>query len=1237
MPGARTSAASAGGAGGAAGVGFQNKVFGWAASFVVAEESLSVPSVSGAPTWVGAQTGSEVDDVVILSDTGNGVFIQAKINLALSESHESPLAKGLQQAVSQCLKGMVPDEVGVLRPFDCDRDSVVLCTDPAAPATVRDDLSIALSRAGSRPAGIPLDSELNKGQKRAFAVAESHIRRLWAEKTGAEPTTIQLRDFIKCLHVLSLDLDDGGKDQQAAVSVLHRGLEVSEQGPLAWKLLVEAGQGAAEGREWRNRRTLTLAMARGGVAATVSAKYKADVATIRKHSKFNLSTMQSEALLPVGDGVFIDRSVTQVLRDVNLRDPILVVGDAGSGKSGVLQNLATARQASEEVVVLMAADVAGANRLLTGAPIQEVLEGWTGSPGLVVIDGVDALRGSEDREALSRTVAALAGTRWQIAAAARSFDAMNNQPLQKAFEGHPVSSEPDQFHPRLMSVRHLLVGDLHDEDLDRSIAPPAVLATLLSDAPGDLRELLRNPFNLRLAAELAVSLTTGQRYELLRVHSRVGLLGAYWRWRIAGDGGRARQALLKRLVTEMVNKRRLQVKQAEPTILGTDGIALDEMLSQGVLTEGDSITGLDGLIGFSHNILFDYATAIYVLHDDRNPVELLKKLDADPTLALVARPSFDLLTDLLWQSDSREAFWSTALTVSGSSHVLASLAIASRLASLATHAGDLAELAGSAHDADGATTAGRHNLCRQITSAFRARAVIPSAEGVAVPLSHLARRLAENAASSFNDAWLATELIRALQNRVPIKSPNQGTAREERGQATALLLEACLANPEAREPLAGALIRQLGDLVSDSSEVRRAVRRVLDDPDALAQWGGTVTMWFPDIALEVLPTDPDLALRLAITSATFVESRTEDVRIGGSEVLPIRESRKQQSEHASYQLLNAYPEMAAIDLTTGTAIICAIVENFELMSGETNAEHSGAELEWPLATPRSTGWIGRSLGLSGSADSDDDQQEMLKILAEALVQASDEKAASALDLLVDRMHVGWAWAALMKDSSAPARLLGVLLPAFRNGTLLAHPDTSVWAAILLKAASADGGVSHHELESAVTRAIELLDDTDRGEHDKDILIGCLNSTAIADHRLVTRLNELGDSVPEIPVPGSLMAELRDMSRVDAIVESSRVPPSPEVQEAARALEAALDRVSGNSAVGVDHLAVPFAEAHTAFAASGPIDRRLEYLLLDGAVGLARHLEFTPDHEVAQSVLALLETTSDHDDVGSFSS
>lgn len=1233
--------ASSGGAGGAAGVGFQNLVFAWAASCVVAEVPLLRPLAAGVAVNVGAQTGSEVDDVEVLTDQGNSVFIQAKIKLQLSAAIDSPLAKGLRQAVSQFLSGAVVEPSGP-RPFDCLRDAIVLCTDTKGPATIRTNLADAIPLIASQPDGSPLDRELTKPQSNALSVALTHVRRLWAvEKGGTAPTDEDLRMLLKCLHVLTLDVGKGGADEQAAISVLHRGLEDKTQAAAAWQTLVEAAQDASERRQWRDRAALTLAMAQKQIVTTVGARYATAIATIRDRSSANLTKLQSEALLPVSGGLFISRTTAKTLKELESRDPILIVGDAGSGKSGVLQDFATSRRDVEEVVVLLAEDVAGANRLDPGTPLVEALRGWSGPPALLAIDGVDALRGSGDRETLGNMVAALTGTRWQVVASARSFDASNSRPLQRAFAGPPISSAEGEVDPRLSLVRHLRVGDLSDEDLDREIVEPMPLASVLAEASPDLRALLRNAFNLRLAAELADSLTASQHSELLSVRTRVDLLGRYWSWRILDEGAQAREALLERLVKKMVDSRRLQAEKSEPTVLGSDSVALDDLLSRGVLASFEGpISGHSRAVAFTHNILFDYAAAIYVLLDIHDPANgLVRKLDADPTLPLVARPSFDLLVDLLWQSRPESQFWPTAIAVASSDHVLASLAIASRVANLAAEADDLTALADTGLEAADGTMTGHQRLAAQIASAAQATAVVTNAEAIVVPLSRLARALSEQSTTSFTNAALATDMIRGLQGRIPIGSVQGDDGSRERALTVANLLDSLRADPPGTERLAGALIHQVQYVVARSAEVRQAITRLVDDREALAQWGGTVTAWFPDIAAKTIETDPDLARRLSVTSVTFVETRDEDVTMGGSSVLPLRESRRQQANFAVYQLGEAYPALAASDVNVAAEIACDVIDHIEPTQLELSARQRDDAPEWPMTSANATGWIEHSYSIGLSNYWHDDEQKYLKAVADGLLTAGDDAASRTVDVLVDRLHVGWAWAALMIEASDPAALFRVLRPAFSSGTLLAHPSSHPQAATLLKAAVQVRSVPHEELEAAVSNAIALLDRHERGDHTKEVLVGCLDADLIADEQLASRRKALGDTAPEIPSGASDERETHGRwSAVDQVLGEEGATLSPGVEQAARALEKALNDIGENhteSDEQLDALAGAFVDAHSAFENTPEIPVHIERVLLDGAIRLARDTKITPDHSIAPLLLDVLEARSDNANVGRF--
>lgn len=1284
------SSASAGGAGGAAGVGFQDRVFAWAAAPLIAEQPLLVPLVAGIVVQVGAQTGYEVDDVVVITDQGNAALFQAKIKLTLSAREGSPLAEGLDQAARQYLSGYIPVDGAPGRPLASDRDAVVLVSDPGAPSTVRVDLADAIRRTASQPPGTVLGFELTKKELAALTVALGHVRRSWLEHNGGiAATDDDLRVFLKGLHVLVLDLDDGRGDQQAAVSVLARGLARQTQGPGAWPAVVAESHAASEVREWRDRAAFVVALSTAGVDVNVAHRYATDVGILRERSLTNLAVLQSEARLPVADGLYIPRSIAKTLRDLTFRRPVLVVGEAGSGKSAVLQDLATVRRQSEEVVVLLANDVAGINRLTLAVPLLELLRGWAGPPGLVVIDGVDALRGSGDRETLSNLVAGLAGTRWQVAASARLFDTRNSQPLRRAFRGAPVTSDIASTDTSLEDVSHLLVADLADADLDEHIAAPSPLATLVTNAAPDLRQLLRNPFNLRLAAELADVLAATQQAELLTVQNRTELLNKYWQWRVRDEDGIAREALLKRLVKLMVEDRRLQVEQQEPAVTASDGAIVDALLSHGVLTSSDGpIAGFTRIVGFSHNILFDYAVAAYVLYRPLDPNSVANALQADPSLPLVARPSFDLLIDMLWPDRSTGAFWDMVLSVAATDHVLASLAFASRIVNLPLGPDDLDALAppnpssrtfrvgverrrptrASGQPIGPADTASRQQLVAQLVGAVRSEVVSPDLnDSVVTALSHLARALAGNAKHSFTDGALAFDLINALQSRRPTvpavsstdgptddtagastvnpdtgadgskdqpepNTPNHGAA--QRGEAIALVLDACRTDVMPRERLAGAIARHLKHVIGTSEPVRAAVGRLLDDSDALNQWGGTFTTWMPRAALATLGADPDLAIRLAVTSVTFEETRDETIGLGTGQVLQLNESRRQQAQHASYDLTRRFEQFCADDIVSATMIVCAITRH-QPSGPPTRSTLADDATRWPVAAAGETGHLRPGHGFGLSEYRHRDEQKMIAALASALPAADIESVTQVLRLLVAEVREGWVWGALLQRPTDASALMKTLFPCFQSGTLLAHPETFTYAATLLKATVRDATVPHSKLEQAVLNAVSLAEKNGRSSR-KDVLVGCLDPAALTDAGLIAHLTSLGHDPLPIPEPTTIAAESVPWSPIDHLIDEDGVGVTSEVETAARALKQAItdfDESKPRPSNVIDSLVAAFDQARSIIEPTAHV--ALRFSVVDAAGKLAREPSIDPDHPIAAVLVEILEQATHSPDAGEF--
>jgi hypothetical protein len=1225
--GRSASAASAGGAAGAGGVGLQNRVFAWAAAAMVAEQPMARDLVAGVVVRVGAQTGFELDDVAVQTDADNFALFQVKAGLKLGKTNTSPLAKALGQAVEQYLNGRLPVDGGTERAFDSKRDALVLCTDGTAPATIREHLVKSVAKTSTQPPGTPLLDKLTKAQRTVLETVLDHVRRLWVASGHTAPDDEQLRAFLRALRVITIDANDGERDHAVSVGILNAALPAKGDSDRAWPVLVAEGQAASVAQNWRDRAGVGVALARQYVYLSPPTRHAGDIAKLRELSEANIQTLKSEATLPVPGGLYVNRSVSARLIDAAGDENVLVVGEAGAGKSAVGQEFAVQRSGSHEVIVLRAADVAGVNRVQLNAPLTVVLRAWTGRPGVILIDGVDALRGAEDRAFLGRAVADLRGSRWQIVATVRTFDVRHNQDLQQAFAGPPLSDDPAQVDRRLAGVRHLLVGDFTDAELDAAVTASLELAALLAEASAELKVLLRNPFNLRLASRLAQLPGGREHTTLLAVRSRVDLLEAYWRWRVHNQDRTARDALLARLCRNMVSNRSLRTVEAEPTVAAADSAAVEAMLSEGVLSGDDGLFAAGPrVLSFSHNILFDYAAALYLLYDPLDQLRLLDTLDADPSLPLVARPSFELLADLLWKHRDAGAFWPLCLALTGSRHVLASLAFAARLLQLIRATDDVVPLAPEPGRTDRPTgLLPEQELVRQLTGALRAPAVLADPAAAVVPLAALARRLAANAVASYADAALAADLLQILQSRAPLRPDEPGA--DERGQAIADLLDGCRTDPRRMERLAEAAARQLPHVLGVGAAARGAVGRLLDDNAALREWGGTVLIWLADAVIPTVSEDPELARRLAVTILTFREARDEQVSLIPSAVLPMSMSRRQNAEHAVYRLGQAFDRLCVADLRVAAEIFCYTAED--------DTPSSPASGNWPISTPAATGWL--SYGRDFATIAHDAGESMATALTAALVDADPVEVQQVVGVLVERLRSTEAWAALMSTGD-PVRLSLVLLPVLDSGALLAHPETHSAAATLLAAVAGHQPALAGRLESAVLQAHVLIDRNRGSQRTKDVLIGCLRPETITSAAFKARLDELGPAGPPQITPRMRpTAEFGSWSTVDRLADLG-IELEASVAAAARMLDDTLTAATNGGARRPEaerELHDRFTDADAAFSACQNLPAELELLLLRAADLLAGHPAVSPGSSLGKRVLALLTTAAASSDAGGF--
>ena len=669
---------TAGGQATAAGMAFQNRVAAWMAVRILAESAAS-------PLWglranttlefIRCETEQPVDDIMLGTSLGGFVFIQAKHSLVLSRQRDSELAGALNQFVRQYLahREASGGRNSWERPLNPSIDRLVLAVGPGSSAPVRMHLSSVLGRARRLVAGqVIAGVATNADEVDALDVIREHVSRSWMTLTGVAPSDDQLLALLRLLEITTLAVDEGGRDELAAKDMLRTEILGNPgDADVAWNSLVQASAEMAVGRGGADRLALQTSLACAGIGIRAARSYRDDIERIHSQTRANLSLVRRLAFTRVGDTeVKINRPSTASLRQMAETGSVVVVGQPGVGKSAAMYDLALMLLDDRADVLFLAADgVASqsmaslAGELQLGHPIAEVLGNWPGDqPGYVLIDALDAARSATSAKALRDLIEstfALRG-RWRVVASIRKYDLRYDQELRDLFRGSP---SPEYRDPEFVQLRHLCVPLLEDAELTQVSAQSPELDALFRNNPPALSELLRVPFNLRIAAELIGGGI--QVAELVPLETQVELLNRYWTCRVIGTDGQrdAREAVLRRAAERMVEQRSLRVERrlvAEPAT----SAVLGDLLSKQVLVEWQPTpTVVDqDLLAFGHHVLFDYAVARLLLRQDPAPVATW--FAQQPDLVLAIRPSLVFYFQRLWsRSDHKVEFWDAAFAL----------------------------------------------------------------------------------------------------------------------------------------------------------------------------------------------------------------------------------------------------------------------------------------------------------------------------------------------------------------------------------------------------------------------------------------------------------------------------------------------------------------------------------------------------------------------------------------------
>ena len=633
---------SGGGRATAAGIEYQSRVGAYFCVQILAEKDI-VPAAWDFETnetleAIEGETNYQVDDLLLHTSVGRRVFINVKRRLTNSTSETSDFAKAINQLVRQFLQ-------------DTDsgsrNDKLILVTSPSSSETIKTHFYSLLVRIRNSRSGQPSANLVrNNDERKVLETVKKHIITFWTQKTNAVPSDDQIIELLKSIRLEVLDVDAGGKDEQIAQTWLNSLILDDYQAAAAWNHLVGFCLTLYSQSGGADRNKLQAEMLRSGRHLKNTRSYQEDIKKLKELTRKTFLSLQNLSVIKCGQkSIKIKRPVKDILISAADTGSVVVIGEPGSGKSGVLYDFVEDRINQKRDVFFLAVDKIEAGsktefhqEFRLEHDFNEVLSNWVGNePGYLVIDALDASRDAGKARFINNLLEDVLqnNKRWKVIVSIRKFDLRYNAQLQNLFAGR---LESEYISPEFTNLRHINIPKLETNEWLQIPQQYPDFGTLFLQADDNLRELLFVPFNLRLLGELfGEGVSIG---ELSPIRTQIELLERYWQERVIGSDfrGDTREAVLAKVVGLMVEKRRMQINRQE-IIDAATGNTLGEILSQNVLAEwqASEVKTERSILTFSHHVVFDYAVARLFL---RGTNEIfIGKLESDNDLVLAIRPS----------------------------------------------------------------------------------------------------------------------------------------------------------------------------------------------------------------------------------------------------------------------------------------------------------------------------------------------------------------------------------------------------------------------------------------------------------------------------------------------------------------------------------------------------------------------------------------------------------------------
>jgi hypothetical protein len=1115
-----------------AGALYQSAASAWYCLGILAEQDFPPPLELPADTtltFIRCETDEPVDDILVMTSGEGVIFAQAKHSLKLETGKDSEFASAIGQCVRQYLRNRsnTHPQRPWHRPLNADTDRLVLVVGAHSSGPIKSDLPAVLANIRAL-AGRPLDDAAHTNeQTHALKVIKGHCTEAWREASGTNPSEPELVTFLRLVRIQVLDLDADGADERTAKVLLRASvLEEPASDNKAWGLVGRFCEELAASRRGADRHIVQRYLLKEKVDVLAPKSYRADIERLKEHSRTSLALLKELAQLPGETEPFsIKRSCSPALADAAFKGSLLITGDPGSGKSGLLYWLADrCRQDGVDCVVLLVDRIASSSpgELRRDLGLQhdfnEVLKNWPSlKPAVLLVDALDAAR--EDKAARTIreliTLALQVRERWNVVATIRKFDLRYSEELKDLFRGPPAAA-PMYADGEFKDTRHLNVPVLDDAELLEIGQHAPALGALLDEASIPLKDLLRNAFNIRMAADLVKSGLALTDFSAIR--SQLELLEKYWRYRVLGSGADEREQLLRAASEEMVHQRSLRVERKAVAAAGGD--ALETLLSRNVLVEwrkSESSQPNRYILSYSHHVLHDYAIARLLLRGDRE--RLLKRLATDADFALVARPSISMHFHHLWAHDQDE-FWRLSFDILGLSEApkilqLVGSTVAAESFEAPEQLNPLAETLIAANP--GVAPLFFTHLVGAIVTLG-----LPLVGGECQPWWPFLLRLSES---------LTRPIAFPLQSLLAMAVDRSTDATDSQLESIGKVSRAFLNFAWAHTPDVSAMV-WVG-----LQGVCRALRVVPTGRDEISHMivaeriknvGYLEIPWLAHEITYIIDADPALALDIYRAAFAHEEPSQEATQMLKSRIMPLTSNRRQDFNMALWELAEKYEYFLQTAPSHATTALTSVLRSYVEQKHRYGERKKGPEQTFEFR--------GRTIELqddgsgvwdSGGVYADDEGFKVLDAFARRLHALSVAHDRSALEEALDRISadantaVIWRRLLLIASQEGGETLAELVAPLLSNSGFLLSTDIAYAAGQFLRtrAAALDEEV-RGRIEDALIAMVDAAENRDYAEYKRAKLVGCLPIDTIVREpmrELSQRLRTAGN-VPENKEP-----------------------------------------------------------------------------------------------------------------------